>query len=237
MSTTIHKVLGYGLTDIVKNDPRFSKINILNADHEAIENKWNFNAYNEFLISKGGHDASWNRKFIEDYQYTPTLLETAGKRIDLQNLFFAGNEDYGMKNVLCIVPLMDYGSWYRAGNDLDWYQDTYTNRPKKTKHGYFRQYNHVKLIPEAIYPCLDFWDSRDGRKIGNAAFDFRRAINAKSSVYQAAIDCGFQDEKECLEFMSPMVPKSIQYQIEFGEIFTDNKTMFQMKPMIYTYWA
>ena len=160
MGIRIHKVLGYGLTNIgiengIINDPRFSASSVIAGDFEAREDYTN-EGFLKFIEDKKKLYNPESRTY--DFAWLNSYLKDNLNKIDFTRLFIHDAE-YGLGNVFCCVPLMLFDQWYRYDDTIDYFESTCVKTP--------RQANHVDVIKEPLYPFLGFCDSRDGRSIEN----------------------------------------------------------------------
>lgn len=225
MGIRINKVLGYGLTNVQTQDdeiidPRFSKKSILNDDEDSY---YSINNYITWLEQKKNEENKFEIcleiKSLEDF-----------KDSDLDRCFVHGTE-YMNPKVFCCIPACCYSQWSRHDDMIDYIE---ANRTAKNK---------VKKINSPLYPWLSYWDNRDGREIKQYAFEFLRNVNyfkKNKRPYdgnELAQLMGFEDMETCIRHMRPMVPETVQLQLEYANIFTDPKIVYQLEPILYTYWT
>jgi hypothetical protein len=133
--------------------------------------------------------------------------------------------------------------WRRYDDPIDYTEETQV----------FTQVNRVISLSRGLYPWdFSYMDSRTGvvletEKRGQFIFlrELRKVSQEdpeKSQEFsevrrQLVEKLGFSSEEECEKFTVPIVPESVQYFCEFGKIFTDPLTVFQLRPLIYVYWS
>lgn len=229
MGIRIHKVIGWGLKDVKCkkseiSDPRFSKLSPIAGDYEERENKFTKDNYLKWLSKKKVDKCD---KFDLEMEIGWIKKE---ENDNFTGCFIHGTE-YLMPNVFCCIPLLNYKSWRRFDDTIDYYEK------RNCK-------NSVKMLNTPIYPYLRYCDNRDGRIIDyQFAVEFARRVNSRrkdiSDVYLDSIanSCGFDNHQDAQKYISPVVPNCMKFMVEFSEVFTDNSTIFQLKPMIYTYWS
>lgn len=229
MGIRIHKVIGYGLTDIKCKqnnivDPRINPEGFLCADWETKEEKWTLKKFREWLESKRSSLVSENDKFILNWACTNVEQSIEKNRKDPYDYLIHGTE-YLMPKVFCAYPV-GHDDWHRSDNIIDYVEVK-------------RSANSVKKLKNPIYPYIDFWDNRTGKMVdaGQACW-FMRDINAKREPCIENIEqMGFMNKQECLAHLKPMVPLEIRYLLEYCEVFTKPEFVFQMEPILYIYWC
>lgn len=264
MGIRIHKVLGYGLTDLGIADPRMN----LDTFQENYYNDKKFHSYDfkeeydsfgdeefeKFLLDKGYKDPLT----LENRKDKATLLRwwigdrdrdrAAGKKLDSWysfDVFKTGCSDYGIKGVFC-VTLPWNKDWERYDDLLDYTEHAYD-------HGYSCK-DEVKIFDGAIYPYLEFINLKTGvqiedfsglREVSNVR-DLKR-ISKKEKLKKldevvrrdiVVETIGrFTDYADYKKHVKPKTPKEIVELCEFYKIFKDIKTAETLIPMIYTYWG
>lgn len=230
MGIRVHKLLGWGLTDVkCKNgkidDPRFSSFSPVAGDYEDRENKFTLENYKNWLKKKKRKDKDWQLSW-----------ELSGvEKEEKDNLMrcFVHDAEYGNPKVFCCIPVLNFQEWFRYDDLIDYYEVSLTGKGP---------INKAKILDVPIYPHLGFMDSRDGRKVDDQySFCFSRERKTKNKnmieLDRLAKESGFSNYEEAQKYFSPIVCPSVRYMVEFANVFVDNNTIFQMKPMIYTYWS
>ena len=245
MGIRIHKMMGYGLTDVKTrgfrfHDGRFNRKGILRVDWEDREVLWTLAGYADWLDEKKATlgedeyseawDCSWERNAVRQ------IMAGASKQLQLWECFIHQIE-YGMSEVVCCIPLQCRNSWYRYDDSLDYHEETYARSGQK---------NWVKVLKDGFYPYNGlYWDARDGRVIkpDHACF-LRRTANAarEKGGFENELDaiskaCGFESFSDASEHMVPVVPPGLRFLLEYCKVFTDPSVVFQLRPMIYVYWG
>ena len=233
MGIRIHKALGYGLTDVQFDakkykltDPRFNTSSILT---DPFNEKYSKENYKKFLLTKDSED--WQVKFekaaVREKETCPP-----------EDCFIYGTE-YLSGNVFCCIPISDCKRWRRFDDHIDYYESS--NKLE----------NSVKILEDSIYPYIDYWDCRTGnrldtsyscaiRRIANAAKENKIDISQVTSHSEDAgilPKLGYKTLQEAIEFTKPAIPKCLEFLIEFSDVFVSKETIWQLKPMIYTYWS
>lgn len=270
MGIRVHKVMGYGLTDLkVENlrivDERINPEGILGEDGDRWESEdWDRSKYLEYLeqlafhprersdanmklIDQGEKPVLWEWEFGEEANYEAGLLEDNPSWQPMDSVVH--QVEYGMPNVLVLVPPCETKEWRRYDDPIDYVEETQV----------YQQDKRVVTFKRGLYPW-DYlsMDSRSGRvfrgkehqKLMSFKHLFETIRIARDAEDQADIDekfrqllqglaqeLGFASTEECRRFVAPSVPNSVQYLCQFGRIFRDWNTVFQLRPMLYVYWS
>jgi hypothetical protein len=233
MGIRIHKAMGYGLTDVAEvegTDPRLnwgSPLFRCGMDgHDRVDE------YHAWLADRGRSDVAKSM----DKAAPPGTWKRA---FDIQDCFYWGNSDYGMKNVFMIRPLA-WQDWYRSDDSIDWVEQT------ESPEG---QRDTVQVLRHGIYPHTSYMDDRSGERLmGNEAHAWHRARHAveegrwsgdsgEEALETLATMMGFESHAEALEHCVPHVPDEVRWLAEFTEAFTVSDVELRLRPMVYTYWG
>ena len=231
MGIRVHKVMGYGLTNVVCKkekivDPRFNPQGYLRSDSEQQEEKWTFEKFKKWLIDK-------KPQIPEHHIYEVNwMFQDIDKIIEKKRGFYEyliHGTEYLMPRVFCVLPLC-HPNWRRFDDDIDYVEVCIKNKGSA---------NSVKKINRPIYPYINYWDNRTGKTIDFlfAAEAVRRMAKKEPFSDLLLKELKFDNEQECREHLRPMVPPQILYMLEYCEVFTDIKTFYQLEPIIYTYWS
>lgn len=259
MGITPTSVLGWGLDDVVPQDPR------VNWD-----NLWEFKTdkYFEYLQSEiekeEGLDAREQDGYLQlEYRHFRRLYETEkfldfikesvenialeGTSSEIRNIKYnvcrtidpvAYSDEGGLSNVLVITPPSEV-DWHRYADDFDYAYaqiDYYENgvdfvTPK------------VNVLRSNPWPYDVFWmDDRTGQKFqhGNL-YEWLRAVkntsyplgdDTKETLTQELLGMSYEDTQHIV----PGVPGAVKRVGSFLNLFTEN-VYKDMKPMLYTYWS
>lgn len=272
MGVRVNKVLGYGLVDLVAErhtimDERINPEGMLGANRWE-DDFWTRDQYLDNLDDLAspfkdwadqpeggdilypadniGQDAHFEKSTIE--QFSPAWRPR-------DSVVYQG--EYGMSNVLCIIPPSMTSAWSRYANSIDYIEETRI----------YKQTNRVEVFKDRGFHPWDFgcMDCRTGmvldtklqeafcllqahvRRVNTNAFsmaysyeearDFYSSENAKFKMDDIAQQLGFLDRHECADFMVPIIPRAVHYLCHFGKIFRDESTICQLRPMLYVYWS
>jgi hypothetical protein len=250
MSHRIQKTLGYGFSDIVPNDPRFSKRYLDKNgifDYKLIENivKDDDGGFLKHLERYGTGDSRTKSKLFTDFGWTLSDLKRTDSEILLDVFdFILEGSSYGLENVFMMKPLFGHKNWSRFNDIIDGYESL-KNKQLLGVVTVFRW--------NALYPYLSFVDAENGEAFADI-FPAIRMINGK---LDKGID--LRNNPECLrdskldmlgygsagkydtyaEYEKNVFSKVVESIVEFCnyfEIFKKNNTVYRMTPMLYTYW-
>lgn len=222
MGIRIHKMLGYGFSDIKHKkyaitDDRFKKNALINMYEYPKE--WCSKNYIKWLKSKKFKDFD-NRLEIKEVEELEDF--NLGECLIYQG-------EYGLPEVFLVIPPEYKKMWYRYDDIIDYYDASIS---KKCTNWY-------KKLIYGIYPYIvGHIDTRNGKEVK----DGRTYIAAKGTknlkhIEAWAKSCGFKSSIECDKYLRCEVPKSIQLLCQFCDLFKNRKTAWQLEPMIYTYWS
>jgi len=231
MGIRIRRKLGYGLTDVQYDkeawkfsDPRINASSFL-LDYET--DKPDMADYREWL------ETNAEDTFVEGW-YFSDLDEEKCRRCrpeDRLDELVTHDPEFGEPGVLLIRPL-GYRDWQRYDDSIDYYDANMGVGAEPC----------VKLIDGGLYPFMGgYVDVRSGEKLGDKIMWWVRAKNG-GNVDPTKLDilaqtCGFRDHAEALEFVHPEVPAPIANLCRFGQLFTSDEVIRQLRPMLYTYWS
>ena len=215
MGIRIHKILGYGLTNVKSEsyriqDKRFNPNGIFGLDWEAREEKYTIKGFQTWLEKKlESTDLQWDEK--ADIQWQLKSLKEP-KFYCLENLLI-WNSDYGLSKVFCVIPSMHYGQWHRYDDSIDYHEETNSHR---------NQVNRCKKL-KSIFPYSIYCDTRTGER---KSFDLCLAfLSPHCDQEYYAQKLGFKSVKECRKYLKPSAPYSVRHLVEYCDIFSNPKTV------------
>lgn len=230
MGTRIHKMMGYGLTDLVEGDPR------LNWDSPLfrydLDGREHVERYLDWAAERGEFDVA--RSLLKDKD------ARQAREFDVQRCFAWGTKDYGLGNVFCARPLA-WTDWYRSDDAIDWQEQTMSPGGQR---------DDVKVSRHGIYPHISYMDLRDGERIKNSdvhawhrsRYRLEEEGEGPAGYLRAALEelarmAGFDGHDDALRHCVPHVPDEVRRLAEFAEAFTDPSVALQLRPMVYTWWG
>lgn len=255
MGIRVHKLLGYGLTDLQhdeKNgwkitDPRINPQGVLGLDWEEREEKFSRKNYAKWLRERYEACGDYNGDKLDlafDMVEADHSHKNSTKKCEDPCQCFIHQGEYGMPNVLAVMPYV-----CRWGND--WYRyDTMIDYMEESRGS---QGNRVVVYEDCLYPWIQYWDVRTGElKKSDVACAYRRLVNAErdekksrkrkkqsytESKTSLAQLMGFDSLEDCEQFLHPAVPRCVQLLCEFCEVFTIPSMVRDLRPMLYVYWS
>lgn len=219
MGIRVRKVMGWGLTDIkTRNekiaDSRFNKKGYLFEDYE-----FDFNELE--LIEKLKEEKG--EKTDLDFSFARKALEE--KKSFIHEIVFQNGK------TICFSTLWNKSNRY--DDSIDYHEENALAEANKD----YSYKDKVLLLNSGIYPFLSYMDSRTGKKLDDFSFHAKRLINSGQLVDDETLKVlGFKDTEECKKYMHPEIPGSLVCCLEYLKIFKDRNTIFQLRPMIFTFW-
>jgi hypothetical protein len=242
MGIRIHKMLGYGLTDVETKDGEISDIRINKnsflLDDDVYEDTFDsrddeiksFQDYLAALPDEERAEIIWGysdkdiKKFVKKYYGFNTLV--------------AYDDEGGLDNVLCTAPMDMVSECVRNDDLID-----YTESALNDSHGE----PDVKEIINGFYPWSgSFTDTRTG-KMARVPPGFSRS---RKAILEGTNDdndykildllvkhLGYKDGAEALSYLVPYIPPGHVHFLKWANIFTDEKYIQDLRPILYTYWA
>ena len=109
----------------------------------------------------------------------------------------------------------------------------------------------MKEIKGGIYPYIGVYMNRRTKKVVKEGMDIIKTIefmneNAGdtyrdiiffSMFTKEAKTHGFTSFHDMVDNLVPTIPKEIEALCEYTNLFVDNETIYDMKPILYVYWA
>jgi len=250
----IHKIIGWGLNNIVADekgkviDPR------INIDFFQSEDYWdkadNVDAFFTW-IEKNEEDCvkilreveplsekiqAGNEEKAKKYDIHIFWALNAGKKAEIEisdyNLYpVTYDSEFGKKEILLFSPI-DSKDWYRYDDIIDYYESD-------------KQENTVKILTNScgIYPYLGMVHIPHAPNFGKENYpntlwpaEYNRAIGVFSPNSKPLLQ-----EPELSYFKKwyrPTIPAMVILHVKYLNIFKYfNETIHELRPMIYTYWA
>lgn len=224
MSNRIHKIMGYGLTDVKSiefqiTDPRF------NPKSLVIDKELNLTVkdYYKFLKNKD--------KNYEVLLEKSNVRQHCKKKSDLSRCFIYDGE-MGSPNVFVIVPPYELQEWTRYDDAIDYTEHVSLSISADPIW---------RVLDNGIYPYLGHFNRDTGKKIDSWETQYLRGLLRTSEQYPRNLDeeCRRLGLKNCddIDRIGPIIPPPVRFLAEFAEIFTDPQTINELKPIFYIYWS
>lgn len=235
MGIRVHKVLGYGLTDVRTDDSTGHRITDerINPDSSALSyDAPPISEYREWLEDRskaGDIETDIELSMLRD-------PEPNERRLDLDDAVIHQGE-FGLPNVLVVSP-PTFRQWSRFDDTMDWIEESYLRNPTEP------QANRVETLRHGIYPFIGYMDSRTGEKLDDVIFSWIRATNPEASrpfdgdeLDRLAQAAGFDDNGDAWANVAPIVPNDVKNIAQFLMLFTDDSALLQLRPVLYTCWS
>ncbi|MER6605817.1 hypothetical protein ABT282_07840 [Streptomyces sp. NPDC000927] len=229
MGIRIHKVLGYGLTNVRTVDGEIEDQRI-NPDSHFLTDSIPSHKYQDYLADLA--DAG-----DESAELELDLLDMApSKEADTSHLCTWGKVS-NAPHILLVQPV-GFPRWRRHDDPIDYEQEVLREDHPSP---------NVTRTVSGIHPfSAQYMDVRTGEKLaGETVMTWHRFQEGKHSdedLRQRILDkiaqgLGYKDHAEAESLIAPMVPEEVRRVCAWGQIFTKPEVCFELRPMIYTYWA
>jgi hypothetical protein len=225
MALRVHKLLGYGLVNLIPNDPRLNTEGFF-ASKDPIED---FHLGKFFKYLQETDAEKWRVELFSIAYDFPHLLDCIYKG------------KIGNKEILCICPPNKAMVWHRFDDVIDYVEESEI-------HG---QTNWYKVFSSGLPSCRYYMDKRTGVKLSTpSSLDFLKTVslytspqrrNSEKLTDEAALsslasELGFANVNEAVENVVPFVPPVMVEFCKFLSIFNDEQTVLDLKPMLCVYW-
>lgn len=258
MGLRIHKIMGYGLTDVKCKD------------YEIIDERFNKD------VTDIDRDLSGFVKHLEDIlkQKQSSFLEEVNVHLSLsavksENPWLTNREynnvvhydpEFGLDNVICFVPPCMVNQWVRYDNSIDYYSDYLL---EKNNYIYGQMGNEgrdwYEILDIPLYPFDGYINKETGERCESKIHQTISAIRTaernlnlellKTNPYKKIIDTNnfiinnllkSNDDSSISnwrEKYTPIIPGDLIQYLLYNNVFKDKQTIWQLQPMIYTYWS
>lgn len=233
MGIRVNKTLGYGLTNVRPNDPRFDPNGYMGMDDEDRQEAFSLENYKKWLGQQpevnGSYDLKCELSYTYGYKHQPYEC-------------FTYDDEFGLRNVLNIRPMCKAEEWRKYGNFIDYVEEEANGRGR------------VKVFTHGFHPWQSmFCDSRTGQRLDpnysynfNSTMEVGRELRRKKRNFKNdpipkltawAEAMGFNSLSECVKYFAPMPPIELVYLCKFLQLFKNPLDIFQLRPMLYVYWS
>jgi len=220
----VHKSVGYGLTDI-EFDEESHKIVDKRVDPEGyLHHSYDVEEEDEDKYPWERDGAKGYKKWIKKNFTKDQRHSSRGPHLDMFSFGHWSKKEikswdpfksvihqgeFGLPNVLLVVPFGFYKSWNRYDDTLDWCEETHCheqmNRVVAFKRGIY-PFNNVLVDPVSGAPYLGLHHTEEDA-----------LVKAGKAV--------------------PRVPPEVSALCRYLKLFKDDKTILDLRPMLYVHWG
>jgi len=252
----IHKVLGYGLTDVQfdeKNwemtDPRFNPngyFGILDVfDREETFTDKGFDEYVNKIVGDTGDN--FHNLYILQRERKNALEKNGHTTGDGERYYnykdsidncVTYDSEYGDSKIMVFTPPYWGKAWTRYDDIIDYYDPQNSDDDGGISDG------HI-ILNRPIYPFDGYQDCRTTPPTRLVDPDFRLYVDSKSfnAKYRESLlrnlkeRMGFNSDEEIEQAINPIIPLELIELLKYMKVFNDEKDIYLLKPMIYWYWG
>lgn len=218
MGIRIHLMMGYGLTDLECKqdgritDPRINPEGWLLASDDDKDDKYTMR---KFRNQVGRELRASGSKNNPDYSDNMIYLNYCKDKVEIHECIQHDSE-FGLPNVLCLIPPGLVPKWSRRDDTIDYYMST--SMEPWVKH--YEQGN--------FYPYHGIIDTETGERVVEPTLSVINSVLRSESVLNSE-----QVKKRYIH----EIPGNLKYFIKYTDLFTSDDVIFQLKPILYCYWS
>lgn len=224
MGIRIHKILGFGLDDVVTDgddniiDPR------LNFENEPWYKSIDVHDFYEWWVQneENEHDKFYAELYRKELEAGEIPFLNGCTR------FCFHEYEGGMSNVLIFIAPYVSHEWYRYDDVIDYYEADGMEPTLKELH-------------HPIFPWESYWDvsTIPPTKLKyDAHSDFVSFFNTENPRVKKLMAARLKEEHGIDNWnVFPMIPPEVVALVKYLKVFKEEKNIYLMKPMIYTYWS
>jgi len=253
MGIRIHNVLGYGLVDVKNHDGeiidnRFNPDSVIFASYD--DDRYSYDAYKQHIETIFNEKKSDGDLAIDLYM-TMSALQNGKLEIEFGRTITYDGE-FGLADVICFTPLSHINEWYQYDNTVDYYLHSLLRDKgfiESTTCNDSMSWCQTMNFP--FYPYSGYIDKTTGEAPSgiNGLIDHYRSLEAfKDTINDQTRNKKLEDtltdilgklgcEKHWNEKYTPAIPHELVELLRFGKVFRDDSTIWQLQPMIYSYWS
>lgn len=240
MSIRIHLMMGYGLTDInceengQINDPRINPNGwLLTNQAEDKEDMFTMRKFRNYVQRELKIS---NTNTNPDYTDNMIYLNYCKDKVDIHECIQHDSE-FGLPNVLCLIPPGLVPKWSRRDDTLDYYMSS-------SMEPWVKQYEFGNF-----YPYAGIIDALTGERVVEPKLERIKSVYRftdpngimANQIYTLPSD--WADQLECVNSddvkarYAHEIPGSLKYFIKYTNLFTSDDVIYQLKPILYCYWS
>jgi len=235
MGIRIHKVLGYGLVDLKTkevdkygtrevDDPRFNPNGWWHTDWSEREDRWTtegFKQHCQRLVDESDPYEHFALALMLQRDFEESHFRDIHYCVSYEN-------EGGLPDVVTFTPFTD-NRWTRYDDTIDYYDAGIGIEPS------------VKVLDVPLYPYDGYINNETGeradRTIEQLIYLYRNAAGEDKFDLQLVALEKLGCELHWTEKYNVVIPEVLVEFFRYTEMFTDEKTIWQLQPMIYTYWS
>lgn len=224
MGIRVHKVIGFGLTD-VESDPKTHEIRDERFDPTGFLCRGVYaDDYDDDAANGPPYTAEGYSQFLDDRRTDPNHevpiqdRMALNKHLDNSTLHHwyphrsaVYEPEFGMDNVLVIVPFWACRTYHRVDDTIDWSEETIRGATNRV----------VNLDRTGIHPYTSLWDPITMSK-------------APQSALMGVRDIESEIKSGNLEWH---VPNDVRELCTYLKVFRSPETIQTLKPLLYVYWS
>jgi hypothetical protein len=225
MGYRINKLLGFGLDDVKSKDQMIDDERFNDDWYE--NNRFNVKEFYDWWVENSEGDSNFYAKLAKVNLERGDIREK-----DMFWSFVHYDGETGLDNVIAFVMPSSYHDWFRHDNDLD-----YNEVVGDGNEGMDAK---VKMLDHPVWPWSAYWNT--------ATTPPTKLIELQYSIYNNYLNADSKSlksywirelKKDGIEVcnVAPMTPYEIIAMVKYLKIFKEEKDVYSLKPMIYTYWS
>jgi len=243
MGIRIHKSIGYALTDViydednwtVENDGRFDPDGWMMLDCEESEERYTmagFKKHIEALLPVNKKDHNHGEHFE---LYLLLQLMDAGNVKELYS-YIIYDMEFGAGNVLMLIPPGN-NDWVRYDDIIDYYDPanrendggiTESIIPIDRPIWPYESYNNLKTMPPTALTGVQQQFYNTVKYRGLEKYTDQQAV---------AEILGLDTPAEFETHIAPVIPLALVEMLKYVKMFKDERTIYELRPIIYGYWG
>lgn len=251
MGIRIHKAIGYGLTDVKADtkkwkiiDERFNPNGYVALDCETQEEKYTIEGFKEYLRDRIKGFEKDSEEYHE-YFNCHLLLRDLEKNDEKFNMRGTVAEfyqkviydmEFGLPNVILFIPPWGCNDWKRYDDIIDYYEPANSNEngpcdsviPLNRGIWPYDWYLNIKEMPPKRITTKQ-WDIYHFLK--------NREFNAEGFTKDFPKELGMDTTEEIKKYIIPSIPIDLIEMLKYLEVFKDERSIYDLRPMIYGYWG
>ena len=233
MGMRIKVVMGYGLTDIQVDDenniidPRINQCGYLGSDSDEQEDNYTIEGFK----AQADIEEVYAKFCVQD------CTDQLYRLIEY-------DAEFGLPNVLCIIPPGHLYRWARSDDDIDYYLASNQILPTEIDNPCI---SWVRELKHPIYPFVSYIDTRTAVDNECTSVEYA-AVNIIRDLIAADINVEVParyfeklnfsgTNQEFLNTFIPQIPEAVRELAKYTKIFTDDKYINDLRPIIYSYWS